>query len=155
MHGSAGTFDINPPATRTGGSNAAHRGRQFLPDRLQLREKYNCCQHLDSSATQGTAAVGPAIIKPHSNQVTVNLTGVTNAQHVIIKLNGVQDNGGAVLNNVLARMEGSAVTLPPIDPSIPPRLARPNPNLAISSAVPTSARTLPPTATSTVPISHS
>ncbi|MBA3884034.1 MAG: hypothetical protein H0X73_15330 [Chthoniobacterales bacterium] len=40
-----------------------------------------------------------------ANQVTVNLTGVSNAQHLIVMLNGVRDSAGAVSNNLPARMD--------------------------------------------------
>jgi hypothetical protein len=37
--------------------------------------------------------------------VTVPLTGVSNAQHFGAKLDGVQDSGGGILNNLSARMD--------------------------------------------------
>ena len=58
-----------------------------------------------AAATQGTATVGTPVLGPEAKQVTVNLTNVTNAQHLVITLNGVQDNVGAVLNNLSARMD--------------------------------------------------
>ena len=58
-----------------------------------------------ATATQGAATVGTPVLGPNANQVTVNLTNVTNAQHLVITLNGVQDSVGAVLNNVSARMD--------------------------------------------------
>ena len=33
------------------------------------------------------------------------LTGVTNAQHLIVTLNGVHDASGAILDNLVARMD--------------------------------------------------
>jgi len=35
----------------------------------------------------------------------VPLTNVTNAQHLVITLDGVQDAAGAILNNLVARMD--------------------------------------------------
>jgi hypothetical protein len=42
---------------------------------------------------------------PNANQVTVDLSGITNAQHLTVTLNGVQDATGNILNNLIARMD--------------------------------------------------
>src|SRR5207244_2453739 len=58
-----------------------------------------------ATVTRGTATVGTPTPGPNANQITVNLTGVTNAQHLIIALNGVHDSAGGILNNLVARMD--------------------------------------------------
>jgi hypothetical protein len=58
-----------------------------------------------ATVTQGAATVGTPTVGPNANQVTVPLTGVTNAQHLIITLNGVQDAAGAILNNLVGRVD--------------------------------------------------
>jgi hypothetical protein len=58
-----------------------------------------------ATVTQGTANVGTPTVEPNLNQVTVPLTGVTNAQHLVITLNGVQDTAGAILSNLSGRVD--------------------------------------------------
>jgi hypothetical protein len=58
-----------------------------------------------ATKTQGTATVRTPTIGPAQNQVTVPLTGVTNAQHLLVDLSGVQDSAGATLNHATARMD--------------------------------------------------
>ena len=56
-----------------------------------------------ATVDEGTAGTPTTALGPDSNQVTVNLTGVTDAQQVAITLNGVQRSDG-VVNNLGARM---------------------------------------------------
>jgi hypothetical protein len=58
-----------------------------------------------AKVTQGTATVGTPTLGPAANQIVVPLTGVTNAQHLIVTLNGVHDASGAILDNLVARMD--------------------------------------------------
>ena len=58
-----------------------------------------------ASVRQGTATPGTPTLGPGANQITVPLTGVTNAQHLIVTLNGVHDASGAILDNLVARMD--------------------------------------------------
>jgi hypothetical protein len=98
-HGTTGTFDINLPGNecRSGGATNAYTLIYTL-DR-------NATVAGTATATQGTATVGTPTLGPNANQVTVNLTGVTSAQHLVIVLNGVQDAAGAILNNLVGRMD--------------------------------------------------
>ncbi|HYR22718.1 MAG TPA: dockerin type I domain-containing protein [Chthoniobacterales bacterium] len=59
----------------------------------------------NASVRQGTATPGTPTLGPNANQITVPLTNVTNAQHLVITLDGVQDAAGAILNNLVARMD--------------------------------------------------
>jgi hypothetical protein len=60
-----------------------------------------------ASKTQGAAAVvvGAPTVGPNPNQVTVDLTGVSNAQHVVVTLTGVHDSAAAVIDNIPARLD--------------------------------------------------
>jgi hypothetical protein len=53
----------------------------------------------------GTGSVSSQTFGPNANQYTVNLTNVSNAQHLILTLDNVHDTAGAILNNVVARMD--------------------------------------------------
>jgi hypothetical protein len=103
-HGTAGDFDVALPLAGTpglecrsgGGSNAyaliyTLTGNVSAPGTAAVR--------------QGTATVGAAILGPNPNQVTVPLTGVANAQHLVVTLNGVQDSTGTILDNLVGRMD--------------------------------------------------
>jgi hypothetical protein len=59
----------------------------------------------NASATQGTATAAAPTIGPDPNQVTVNLTGVPNMQHLIVTLSNATDGTGAILASVPARMD--------------------------------------------------
>ena len=54
---------------------------------------------------QGTANVASSNFGPAANQYTVNLSGVANAQHLQVSLDGLHDSAGAILNNVPGRMD--------------------------------------------------
>ena len=104
VHGSAGTFDINLPGTGTAGIECRSGGATG-DYQIVYSFQRNVTVAGTASKLQGTATVGPATIGPNSNQVTVNVTGVNNAQHVTVALDGMHDTAGAVLDNVLARMD--------------------------------------------------
>lgn len=55
--------------------------------------------------TQGTGVAGTPTLGPEPNQVTVTVTGVTNAQHLIVTLSNVTDSSGGVFAAVPARMD--------------------------------------------------
>ena len=86
-HGSAGAFDINLPLTgspgiecRTGGGPGNHRllATFGLPVTMT-----------GASVVSGTGSVSSSTVS--GSQITVNLTGVTNAQTILIRLAGVND----------------------------------------------------------------
>jgi hypothetical protein len=58
-----------------------------------------------ASVRQGTATPGIPTVGPSANQITVPLTNVTNAQHLVVTLDGVQNASSAILNNLVARMD--------------------------------------------------
>ena len=53
----------------------------------------------------GTGSVSSQMFGPLANQYTVNVTNVSNAQHLNVTLDGVQDIAGALINNSIARMD--------------------------------------------------
>ena len=86
-HGSAGAFDINLPLTgnpgiecRTGGASRNH----------QLIATFGLPVTMTgASVVSGTGSVSSTAV--NGSQITVNLTGVTNAQTIIVRLAGVND----------------------------------------------------------------
>jgi hypothetical protein len=103
VHGPAGPFDINLPQTgsagiecRSGGANGAYTLVYTFANNVQFAGA--------ATVTQGTANVGPALIGPKLNQVSVLLTNVANAQHLIVNLRGVQDATRLTLS-LTARMD--------------------------------------------------
>ena len=106
VHGSAGTFDVVLPLTGTAGIECRAPG-----DNGSYQLVYTFVQtvagiaNAKASVTSGTGAVASTVFGPAQNQVTVNLTGVTNAQHLVVTLSGVLTNAGTVASNVAARMD--------------------------------------------------
>lgn len=85
-HGAVGDFDINLPADgsgiecRSGGVNSDYTLVFSFPNTMT-----SC----------GTASTGAVSSGPNSNQCTVDLTGVANAQNVTVTLTGATDSTGA------------------------------------------------------------
>jgi hypothetical protein len=103
-HGNAGVFDINLPATgnpgvecRTGGPSNTHT--------LVFTFATNLSFAGGATVTQGTANTMRATVGPNLNQVTVPLTGVSDAQHLVVQLNSVQDSSHVVLPPVTAHVD--------------------------------------------------
>src|SRR2546422_491921 len=89
--------ELRQPGCRSGGATNAYTLVYTLGGNLAAAGT--------ATVTQGTASVGTPTVGPNTNQVTVPLTAVANAQHLVITLNGVQDGTGAILNNLVARMD--------------------------------------------------
>jgi hypothetical protein len=103
IHGKAGPFDIALPASgtagiecRSGGANNAYTLIYTFGTNLGFPGA--------ATVTQGSANVASTLIGPNLNQVTVNLTNVANAQHLVITLAGVEDSSQAVLSSIAAPM---------------------------------------------------
>ena len=88
-HGAAGAFDLSLPLT---GQPAVECRRPDSNGGYQIVFTFG--QTLTTagtaSASQGTATAA-TVLGPEPNQVTVNLTGVPNAQHLVVSLNNVDD----------------------------------------------------------------
>ena len=102
-HGTAGNFDIALPLSGSPGVECRSDGGGTHTIVYTLDR--NVAGPGTASVTQGTATVGTPILGPDPNQITVPLTSVGNAQHLTITLNGVQDDVGTILNNLVARMD--------------------------------------------------
>jgi hypothetical protein len=102
-HGTA-DFDINLPLSgnpgiecRSGGASNAFTLVYTLSGNVNAAGA--------AKVTQGSATVGTPTLGSDPNQITVPLTDVTNAQHLVVTLNGVQNAAGAILNNLVARID--------------------------------------------------
>jgi Tol biopolymer transport system component len=103
VHGAAGAFDVDLPLSgnpgiecRTGGANGDYT------------IVYTFANTLTSvgwaSVTSGTGAVTSSEIGSDPHQCVVNLSGVTNAQQVLVTLNNVSDSTGNLSTAVSAQM---------------------------------------------------
>ena len=109
-HGNRGPFNINLPIhdaigieCRRGVTNNDYKIiYTFDPSRTITAVDNASVSHSPPGAG-GTIA--SRMLGPNSNQYTVNLINVTDVQHLVVRLDGVHDNAGANLTNVLARMD--------------------------------------------------
>ncbi len=88
-HGTAGDFDVDLLTSpgiecRTGGANGDHKIVVTFPLPVTIT---------GASVSSGTGSVSSTSVS--GNVVTINLTGVTNAQRLTISLNGVTDANGS------------------------------------------------------------
>src|SRR5205807_8090060 len=98
-------FDVDLPLTGAAGIECRAPGPN---NSFNLVYSFNKAVSTAGTAgkTQGTGAVGQAAIGQNPNEVKVPLTGVTNAQHFIAHLDGVQDSvGSPTLNGLSARFD--------------------------------------------------
>ncbi len=99
VHGSAGTFDINLPLTGNAGIECRSGG---ATNDYQLVVNFaNAVTFDHASLTSGIGSVA-GTSGNGTNAITVNLTGVTNAQTINVTLFGVND--GTITNDVTAAM---------------------------------------------------
>ena len=104
VHGAAGAFDINLPPNgsagiecRSGGANNDYEVVFTFPTAITLSGATVAPGTGKSASVQGVP-----VVSTDGRQVTVNLTGVTNAQTMNVQLNNVYD--GANTGNVVVRM---------------------------------------------------
>jgi hypothetical protein len=96
-HDSAGTFDVDLPLTGPPGIEC-RQGQGTGANEHQIVVRFPTSISLSSvSVTSGAASLAGASV--NINEVTVNLTGVTNAQRVEITLSNV--NNGTTTTNVV------------------------------------------------------
>jgi len=103
-HGTIGNFDIDLPLTGKVGVECRNPGSQSTYNLVYTFNK-DVTAPGTAGLTQGSAIVGVATLGPNSNQVMVPVRSVTNGQHLIVTLNGVQNSIGEVVNNSVARMD--------------------------------------------------
>ena len=97
VHGSAGVFDIDLPVVGPHGIECRSGGASG---------DYTIVFTFSNPvASCGSAGAGSVTSGPNSNQCTVSLTGVANAQYITVTLNGVVDSAtGNVSNNFSGTM---------------------------------------------------
>lgn len=94
IHGAVGAFDVNLPLTGTPGIECRSGG---VSGAYQIVVMFsNPVTFTSASVTSGTGSVSSSSVS--GSQVTVNLTGITNAQRIVLTLSGVSDglNHGTV-----------------------------------------------------------
>ena len=100
-HGDAGDFDVSLPLTGTPGIECRSGQGAGGTDHQMVVTFTNPVTVGSASVTSGTGSVvGSPVVA--GNVVTVNLTGVTNAQTIIVTLSGVND--GVNMGNVVVPM---------------------------------------------------
>jgi hypothetical protein len=100
-HGLAGDFDIALPATGTIGEEM-----RTPPYKLIYTLDRNVTVAASANVTVTPSGSGAISAGPNSNQVTVDLSNVPNAQHVVVTLNGIKDAGSsAILSNLIGRID--------------------------------------------------
>jgi hypothetical protein len=108
-HGTAGMFDLNLPLTgtrgvecRSGGANGNYT--------IVFTFANNLTSVNQATVTTGTGTVSSTVLGPNAglnlgaNQFEVNLTGVTNAQYLVVSLVNAKDSTGAIGNIVGPQM---------------------------------------------------
>ncbi len=108
VHALAGPFDIDLPLTGVPGNECRSGGANndytiiYTFDRDLFSVGSATVSH---GVGGGTGSVSSQTFGPNANQYTVNITNVSNAQHLSVTLNDVHDAAGAVLNNSIARVD--------------------------------------------------
>ncbi|MGH8092165.1 MAG: dockerin type I domain-containing protein [Chthoniobacterales bacterium] len=98
-HGSAGSFDLDLPLTGNPGIECRSSSSLGAGHYKLIFTFMNTLQSVDSAGVaSGTGSVSSSTIGPNSNQYTVNLAGVADAQYVTVTLTGVTDSTGAIGN---------------------------------------------------------
>jgi len=95
IHGGVAPFDVNLPLTGTPGIECRYGGVSGI---YQIVISFaSPITFTSASVTSGVGSVSSTSVS--GNQVTLNLTGVTNAQRIVVTLSGVSDgvNSGSVV----------------------------------------------------------
>jgi hypothetical protein len=100
-HGAAGTFDVYLPVVGTRGIEPRSGGPNG--DHTVVFTFSNPVVSVGGATTSGgtVSSSGPGV---NSREYVVNLTGVPNAQNVVVSLNGVVDSTGAAAGPVTVTM---------------------------------------------------
>ncbi len=101
MHGSAGTFDVTLPLTGTPGVEC-RVGQGANSDQHQIVVTFPRAITYSGAAVTGSATIASRSTSYDGTQVTLNLSGVSNAQTIIVTLSSVSD--GSVTNDVSVGM---------------------------------------------------
>lgn len=87
IHGSVGTFDVNLPLTGTPGIECRSGGASSSYEMIVTFA--NPVTFAGAGVTSGTGSVSSSSV--NGSQITVDLTGVANAQTLVVTLSGVSD----------------------------------------------------------------
>jgi hypothetical protein len=104
-HGAAGNFDIPLPLTGTPGLETRGTGPANNVYTLVYTLGGVPSSTGTASVTQGTASTATAATGPGPNQLTVTLSGVPSAQHLMVNLGGVQIVNGGTLADLTVPMD--------------------------------------------------
>lgn len=97
-HGSGGTFDLSLPLTGSPAIECRSQGGNF-----QIVAAFSPGVNFSGAiVSTGTGTISSSSTSSDHTQITVNLTGVANAQTIVVTLSGVTD--GAVMNDVPVAM---------------------------------------------------
>jgi hypothetical protein len=109
-HGSAGTFDIPLPINGPAGVECRGPGPNNGYTLVYTFDRP--VANAGTVSIQGTGSVAPASgggtnpsIASSPNQIVVNLTGVTNQQHLVVTLSNVRDTSGNAFGAAAGRMD--------------------------------------------------
>jgi hypothetical protein len=102
-HGSAGDFDITLPLTGTPGYET--RGTGLTNNSYTLIYTLGGIPSGAGSASVSGTGSATTTLGPGSNQVTVNLTGVSTAQHLTINLTNIPIVNGGTFTNLAVPMD--------------------------------------------------
>ena len=97
-HGSAGTFDVPLPLTGAPGIECRSQGGNFMI----VVTFSSGVSYSGATVSSGTGSISSTSLSSDRTQVTINLTGVSNAQTIVVTLSGVDD--GVVMNDVPVAM---------------------------------------------------
>jgi PKD repeat protein len=110
-HGGAGTFDVNLPLTGTRGVECRNNSSTGAGNYTMVFTFTNNLTSVDSATvTTGAGTVSSTVLGPNAglnltaNQFEVNLTGVTNAQYIVVSLVNAKDSTGAIGNVIGPQM---------------------------------------------------
>jgi hypothetical protein len=92
VHVGVGTFDVDLPLSGTRGVECRSGGANG--DYTMVFTFSNSLNSVDSAGVIPCGTVSSSGVGPNPNQYTVNLTGVCNAQYVMVTLANVHDNSG-------------------------------------------------------------
>jgi len=103
-HGAIADYDVALPVVGPAGVECRVPGSNNTYN-LVYKFSHNVTVPGTATKLQGTAIAGVPTLGTSPTEVIVPLRSVTNAQHVVISLSGVQDATGATLNNLTTRLD--------------------------------------------------